>query len=155
MVTGRESQLTVFRPPSCLWRLWMDLASLLLLWCWGHHQGGCESSDPKVWAVWAKNLVGRAVPIGTSAAPGEVPSVRIPMDYLQGTPPAARRGLPIREPQASMDVERACLAVRTPTQYTLPLFQSADGTAIQTDQRLFFERASGLSQRPAPNPHSL
>lgn len=39
MVTGRESQLTVFRPPSSLWRLWMDLASLLLLWCWGHHQG--------------------------------------------------------------------------------------------------------------------
>lgn len=117
MVTGRESQRTVFRPPSCLWRLWMDLASLLLLWCWGHHQGGCESSDPKAWTVWAKNLVGRPVPIGTSAAPGEVPSVRIPHGLL--TRDAAGRKAWAAHPRAPSEHGRRACVSRGAYTYTI------------------------------------
>lgn len=139
----------MFRPP-CRCGLWMDLAELLRRW--GPHQGGCESSDPKVCAVWAKDLVGRTVPIGTSAAPGEVPSVRIPMDYKGRRRPQGV-GFPSESPKRTWtsSVSRGAYT----TQYTLSSFQSASGTAVQTDQRLCFERASGLSERPAPNPHSL
>jgi hypothetical protein len=80
-----------------------DLAELL--GCWGSHQGGCERSDPRVCAVWANDLVGRTVPIGTSAAPGEVPSVRIPMDYKGRRRPQGV-GFPFESLQANMDIER-------------------------------------------------
>lgn len=151
MVTGeRASLLCLHSSPPCLWGLWMDLAELLR--CWGHRQGGCESSDPKVCAVWAKHLVGRTVPIGTSAALGEVPSVRIPMDYTRDA--AGRKAwVPIRVPPKRTWTS-TCLAGVHHT-YMSSLFQSAGDIAIQADQRLCFERASGLSKRPAPNPHSL
>lgn len=110
MVTGeRASLLCLHSSPPCLWGLWMDLAELLR--CWGHRQGGCESSDPKVCAVWAKHLVGRTVPIGTSAALGEVPSVRIPMDYTRDAAGRKAWASHPSAPQANMDVDRVSRCV--------------------------------------------